>query len=292
MPIKTFQISDNNHINRSNESVASYFRDVRHCKPVSADEEVELVRTIRKGGADAMAAREKLIKANLRFVISVANSYHSSVLELGDLINEGNIGLMKAVDEFDETRGFKFISYAVWWIRQSILEAISNTSTGLRLPHNKQSILRSYLRMGEDMMKRELRSITVDEFCEVSGYKPAVVMDVLSAASMPVNTSTTLNDDSETTVGEMLKSDSVADESFMQESLRKDINNAMDMLLSDREAFVLKSLFGIGKEEMFIEDVADEINLSRERTRQICHNALAKIRRSPFSKHLASYLAA
>lgn len=291
MSMKEFRKSART-IRERKDTVAMYFHDVKRYDCISAEKEVELVRIIREGGASAEKAREQLINANLRFVISVANQYKSSVLELSDLISEGNMGLIKAVEQFDDTRGFKFTTYAVWWIRQHIMKAISNTNSTLRVPQNKQTILRQYYQMLDDVMQKEHRSITIDEFCEVSGYSYDTVSELLQTSFKAVNIDSTLSEDSDTTYGDFLASDSATDADLDAESLTADLQFIMKHVLTFREAFVLKKMYGLDDKPMTLAEISEEINVSRERVRQISVSAIEKIRKSPYASTLALHLAA
>lgn len=292
MAIRDFRPNQNTIIDRSKKSISTYFHDIYSYQQLDADEEAELACIIRKGGKDADIARERLIKANLRFVISVATRFKTKSLELEDLISEGNCGLIKAAEHFDETRGFKFISYAVWWIRQSIMKAITAYDNTLRIPQGQQSIYTEYCQMQKDIQQRENRSITIDEFCEVSGYNRDRVASVIGASFKPVYMDEKLKDDEDTTYGDFYASDLCADAHLDEESLRLDILDAIDGALNPREAVIVKSMSGVGRERMQLEEVAEMVDLSVERTRQVYKNALKKIRFSPLSSSLHTYLAA
>lgn len=292
MAIREFRKNARTIMDRSNASVTCYFHDINRFAPLSSEEEAELVRTIREGGPEAFWARERLIRANLKFVVSVANQYKSSLLELSDLISEGNIGLIKAVEMFDETKGFKFISYAVWWVRQSILKALADNGTFLRIPTNKQGILSQYKQMQEDMLQKEQRLITAEEFCEVSGYDYSDVVRVIDSSYSPVNMDATLSDDSEATYGDFMVSDNYTDSGLDAESLTMELDNTMKHALSPRESFVLKRLYGIGCESWPLDNIAKELNISRERIRQVAAIAQDKLRRSIYSSRLAAFSAA
>lgn len=292
MAIRDFRVNRKTIIDRSKKSISTYFHDIYYYQPLEGEQEAELASIIRKGGKDADIARERLIKANLRFVISIANSFNTNSLELEDLISEGNLGLIKAAEHFDETRGFKFITYAVWWIRKSIMNAIANYDNALRIPHNLQSIYTEYCQMQKDVMQRENRSITIDEFCEVSGYDRDRVASVISASFKPINMDGKLSDDDDTTYGDFYASDLCTSAHLDEESLRLDILDVIDEALNPREAFVVKKMAGIGCERMQTEDVARGIDLSVERTRQVYRNAIKKMRLSPLSSRLSAHLAA
>lgn len=292
MALNDFRANENTIIDRSKKSISSYFQEIRKTKPLTPDQEAELARLIHKGGKEGDAALERLVSANLRFVVTVAHSFSSNLLELQDLIAEGNMGLIKAAKSFDETRGFKFISYAVWWIRQAITRAIANCDNTLRIPHNQQSILTEYRQMMKDVMQCENRTITIDEFCAVTGYDRDRVANVISASFKPVKLDDKLNDDEDTTYGDFFASDSYTDAGLDEESLHVDLVNVVNGVLTRREAFIVKCMSGVGHEMMTLNDVALEVGLSPERTRQVFHKAIKKISLSPLSSRLNSYLAA
>lgn len=292
MAIREFRTSNNSITDRSKESVSIYLREISREDCLSPEEEARLAHIIRKGGEGADAARERLIKANLRFVVSVANQYKSPVLELSDLISEGNIGLIKAAEHFDDTKGFKFISYAVWWIRQTIMAAISDNSATCRLPQNQQKVIRQYRQMQHDIFQMEQRNVSIDEFCEVSGMDRNLVVRVLETANIPVNMDQSVSDDGEATYADFLSSDSATDAELDRESLRIDILDVIDHLLTEREKFVMKHYFGLGCKPMSLEAIAKEIGISRERTRQLKIKILSKIRQSPYASRLSTHLAA
>ncbi len=277
---------------RSSLTMKLYLKDVRRSKPLTAEEEVELARAIRKGGREADMARERLVKANLRFVLHIANQYTSKVLDSLDLISEGNYGLMKAVSHFDESKGNKFTSYAVFWIRQAILEAIYDFNTTFRLPQGKQKIFKQYREMDNDMLVLEGRHITIDEFCEVSGYGYNEVARVLESNVVVNRLDDHFCDDDDATLGDFIPSNSITDSNLDKESIRIDILDVMRHTLTDREVFVVTRVMGIGCKPMPYEELAQAINLTSERTRQIYRNALDKIRKSPYSLGLRDHLAA
>ena len=293
MSMKDFRSSRKTITKRTGESVSRYFREVSRIPLLTMDEEAELARTIRRGGIEGEIARDRLITANLRFVISVANSYKTNgALEFADLISEGNIGLMKAVDRFDETRGFLFCSYAVWWIRQSIADALAKHGNTMRIPLNQQTIVHQYRQMQQDMFLAEQRPITIDEFCAVSGYDYDRVVSAIESSAKVIKLDDPLSDDTDTTYGDLLPSGSSADSDLDHDSLHHDLRKAIDKLLSDREVTIIAGHFGIGCNEMSLDDLAYELNLSRERTRQICISAINKIRNSPYASSLRLHLAA
>lgn len=290
--MREFKTHPHTITDHTNESVQRYLREVSRIERISMDEEADLARLIQRGGHEAIEARDKLVKANLRFVVSVANQYKSSHLDLADLISEGNLGLIKAAERFDDTKGFKFITYAVWWIRQSIMAAVANQSSTLRLPSNQQKILNQYRQFQQDILQREERTITIGEFCEVSGYDYERVACALGSTAKPMFVDERLGNDSDTTFGDMLASESVNDAALEQESLQQEIDNVFRHLLTDREAYVLKKLYGLGCEPLPLDEIALHLNISRERTRQISLSSIKKLRVSPYSSHLMDYLAA
>ena len=292
MALNDFRTSTRVFTDRSSESVTRYFHDVNGMNQISAEEEAELARIIRKGGAEAIAARERLINANLRFVISVANRFKSQTLEFSDLISEGNIGLIKAAENFDETKGFKFISYAVWCIRQAIMDVIAKSSTTLRLPQNQQSVLRAYRQMQEDMLQKEQRNITVAEFCEIGGMDYSKVAHIIESSAKPLNIENRVNEDSNATFGDFIASDCSTDSALDKESLHYDLMDIMKTVLSERERLVVTKMYGIDCAPMKAEEIAQKIGLSHERIRQICLAALKKMRSSSGSRRLIIHLAA
>lgn len=280
-------ITDHNDI-----CVSKYLSELSHYKLISEEEEAELAHTIKGGGKEAEKAKKRLIEANLRFVVSVANKFKTNKIPMEDLIAEGNVGLIRAVETFDPTRGFKFISYAIWWIRQAIMEAINSESTTLRLPSNQQRLLQRYKQLDRDMLQNEGRHLTIDEFSEATGISPEMASSIVTAGFAPIKMDNPLDDGSDCTFGDMMSSASQTDFSLERESLHDDLGIAIKYCLKDREADIVCRYFGFGCESSSFEDIAESYDLSRERTRQICLNALGKIRHSPYSNVLSAYLAA
>ena len=249
--------------NRESASLDKYLQEIGREDLITVEEEVELAQRIRKGDR---AALEKLTRANLRFVVSVAKQYQNQGLSLPDLINEGNLGLIKAAEKFDETRGFKFISYAVWWIRQSILQALAEQSRIVRLPLNQVGSLNKISKAFSisDTLKVSGRHISVDApFVEGEDNS---LLDVL------------VNDDSP-----------MADRSLVNESLSREIDRALSTL-TEREKEIIQMFFGIGTQEMTLEEIGDKFGLTRERVRQIKEKAIRRLRQNSRSKLLKSYL--
>lgn len=290
--MKEFKTSSRSITDRGDICVSNYLRDVNRYETISAEEEAELSRLIKKGGKEGEKAKERLINANLRFVISVANQYKMKGMELADIISEGNIGLVKAAQNFDDTRGFKFISYAVWWIRQSIISAIGNYSTTLRLPSNQQRLLQEYHRMNREMMQIEQRNITIEEFCEATGLSTQIAQSMILADISPVKMDSPLDSDSDNTIGDMLPSELRADSDSDRESLQIELSSLLGKCLKEREVDIVCRYLGFGCEATPLDAIAESWGLSRERTRQIYLKAITKLRQSPLAHSLFPYLAA
>lgn len=284
--MREFKTNSASITERDSITMSDYLHDISRHDLISPDEEVRLATLVRKGGLEGMQAKEKLILANLRFVVSVANQYKQGGVELSDLISEGNIGLIRAVETFDETRGFKFISYAVWWIRQAILNALIRHGCIVRLPHNQQNMLAKFHRMQQETMQREQRALTAGEFAELYGCPESVVQDMLMASCRATSVDSPAAEDSETTLLDMMPSGERTDREMDRESTKQELDTLLRALLSERERFVVESFFGLSGPERSLDDIAAEIGLSRERTRQLCNKALDKLRNS----HKTSYL--
>ena len=267
-------------IERNNISVISYFKEVSRYPMATVDEEVILAQKIKQGGKEADKARQRLIEANLRFVISVANQYHQHNMDLSDLISEGNIGLIKAAERFDDTRGFRFISYAVWWIRQSITSAICENGRVIRLPLNQQALLNMYSILLNETMQTEHRKPTIAEFAEFADTSEQKASIVLEQTNKILSMDAPLSKEAETSVGELVSSGSKTDESLDKESLHHDIKAMLNHVLSAKEREILMRSFGIDCKEERFDEIGFSLGLSRERVRQIREKALSKIRRS------------
>ena len=277
--------------NRETISLDKYLQDISKVSLVTADEETELAKLIRAGDKDAL---EKLTKANLRFVVSVAKQYQNQGLNLSDLINEGNIGLIKAAQRFDETRGFKFISYAVWWIRQSIMQAIAEQARIVRLPLNKIGNITKINRTFSELEQLHEREPSIDEIAELLEISSAEVKDSLKISGRHVSVDAPLSNDEEsnTMLDVMTEDDSVLtpDKELMNDSLRNEIERSLSTL-SFREAEVLRMYFGINcKSSLTLEEIGEEFELTRERVRQIKEKALRKLKHTSRCKLLKSYL--
>ncbi len=275
---------------RESLALDKYLNDIGKIPILSAEEEAKLAYRIRQGDQEAL---EKLTRANLRFVVSVAKQYQNQGLSLGDLINEGNVGLMKAARRFDETKGFKFISYAVWWIRQSILQAIVEHSRIVRLPLNK---LGSYNKVNDaflSFVQEFERDPTNDELAELLDMTPKEVANMLRGGSRHVSVDAPLNnEDGDATMLDMIKGDEDMgpDVELMEESLREEVQQGLS-ILSPREVEVLSAYYGLnGVEPLTLEEIGELYNLTRERVRQIKERAIRRLRKSYNRNNLKAYL--
>ena len=274
--------------NRENASLDKYLHDIGHEELISVEEEAELARRIKTGDRKAL---EKLTKSNLRFVVSVAKQYQNQGLSLPDLINEGNIGLLKAAEKFDETRGFKFISYAVWWIRQSILQAIAEQSRVVRLPLNQVGSVNKINRELNKFEQEHERRPSVNEIADRIDLPEEKVEEAMKANNRHVSMDAPFVDGEDNSLLDVLADNNMpmADKALVQESLRKEIDRAID-LLNDREQKVVRAFFGIGSPEMTLEEIGDKYNLTRERVRQIKEKAIRRLRHNTKNKLLKTYL--
>ncbi len=274
--------------NRESQSLDKYLQEIGHEELLSVEEEVELAQRIKKGDREAL---EKLTKANLRFVVSVAKQYQNQGLSLPDLINEGNLGLMKAAEKFDETRGFKFISYAVWWIRQSILQAIAEQSRIVRLPLNQVSSVSKINRALNKFEQENERRPSVNEIAEKVDLPEEKIADAMKVNSRHVSVDAPFADGEDNSLLDVLPNDDspMADNELVRESLREEINRAL-ALLNDRERNIIQAFFGINEPEMTLEEIGEKFGLTRERVRQIKEKAIRKLRSNTKSKVLKAYL--
>ena len=274
--------------NRESASLEKYLQEIGHQDLLTVDEEVELAQQIRKGDRKAL---ERLTKANLRFVVSVAKQYQNKGLSLPDLINEGNLGLIKAAERYDETRGFKFISYAVWWIRQSILQAIAEQSRIVRLPLNQVGSVNRIARELNKFEQENERKPSVEEMADRIDLPEEKIAEAMKINTNHVSMDAPFADGEDNSLLDVLpNTDSPSTDNVLdQESLRTEIGRVLDVL-NDREQKVIKAFFGIGMQEMTLEEIGDKYNLTRERVRQIKEKAIRRLRYNTKSKTLKTYL--
>ena len=274
--------------NRESASLDKYLQEIDREELVTPDEEVELAQRIRKGDQEAL---EKLTRANLRFVVSVAKQYQNQGLSLPDLINEGNLGLIKAAEKFDETRGFKFISYAVWWIRQSILQALAEQSRIVRLPLNQVGSLNKINKALTRFEQENERQPTNEELSEMIDVPKDKISDTLRVGSRHVSVDAPFVEGEDNSLLDVLPNDDSpsADRGLVNESLNTEIERALSTL-TDREREIVKSFFGIGCQEMTLEEIGERFGLTRERVRQIKEKAIRRLKSPNRSKLLKSYL--
>jgi len=275
---------------RDSFSIDKYLSEISKLPMLSEEEEVLVAKKIREGDPEAM---EKLIQSNLRFVVSVAKQYQNQGLALNDLINEGNIGLIKAASKFDETKGFKFISYAVWWIRQSILQALIEQPRVVRLPMNKATIYNKIQRAIVDFEQKNQREPSNDELAEILEMKPDELAVLRATLTFHVSIDTPIGDDDETTSLDMMSDSSMAtpDSNLIDESLHDELDHALQAL-SEREVEIVKSYFGLNEfnQSYSLDEIGIKMNLTRERVRQLKDKAIRKMRRFAITKELKSYL--
>jgi RNA polymerase primary sigma factor len=274
--------------NRESASLDKYLQEIGKEELITVEEEVELAQRIKKGD---QAALEKLTRANLRFVVSVAKQYQNQGLSLPDLINEGNLGLIKAAEKFDETRGFKFISYAVWWIRQSILQALAEQSRIVRLPLNQVGSLNKINKAYSKFEQEHERKPSPEELADSLELPADKVSDTLRVSGRHVSVDAPFVDGEDNSLLDVLvNSDSPnADRSLIQESLAREIHRAL-ATLTEREADIIRLFFGIGCQEMTLEEIGERFGLTRERVRQIKEKAIRRLRHTTRSKLLKTYL--
>ena len=274
--------------NRESASLDKYLQEIGREDLISVDEEVELAQRIRRGDQEAL---EKLTRANLRFVVSVAKQYQNQGLSLPDLINEGNLGLIKAAEKFDETRGFKFISYAVWWIRQSILQALAEQSRIVRLPLNQVGSLNKINKALAKFEQEHERTPSPEELADILEIPREKVSDTLRVSGRHVSVDAPFVEGEDNSLLDVLvNSDSPnADRGLINESLSKEIDRALSTL-TERERDIVKYFFGISLQEMTLEEIGEHFGLTRERVRQIKEKAIRRLRHSARSKLLKSYL--
>ncbi len=275
--------------NRTKQSIEKYLEEIGGYSPLAPEDEIDLARQIRKGNSRAL---DKLVKANLRFVISVAKEYQGQGLPLQDLISEGNLGLIKAAQRFDETRGFKFISYAVWWIRQSILQALAEQSRVVRLPLNRVGAINKVGRALEELEKKFGREPSMEEIADKMEMTAYEVADVLKTSARHLSLDEPFKEDEGNSLLDILESDRYAppDETLMQESLQVEIDKVLSTL-KPREAEIIRLYFGLdGDRPLTLEEIGEHFKLTRERVRQIKEKALRRLRHRSRLEPLRKYL--
>lgn len=274
--------------NRESPSLEKYLQEIGKVELISPEEEVELAQRIKKGDKIAL---EKLTKANLRFVVSVAKQYQHQGLSLPDLINEGNLGLIKAAEKFDETKGFKFISYAVWWIRQSILQAIAEQSRIVRIPLNKVGDLNRINKAFSKLEQEHERIPSPEELSKDIDLPKEKVLRAIQISGRHISVDAPFKEDEDNSLLDVMenKESPVADDDLIMDSLKKEIDRTLN-ILSEKERNVIESFFGIGRPEMSLEEIGNQFGLSRERTRQIKEKAIRRLRQSTKNKLLKPYL--
>lgn len=279
--------------NRNSEALDKYLVEIGRAPMISIDEEIELAQIIRKGGRAGERAKNRLVEANLRFVVSVAKQYQHQGLTLTDLIDEGNIGLIKAAERFDETRGFKFISYAVWWVRQSILQAIAEQSRIVRLPLNQVGSLNKVNQEINKFEQENLRKPSVQEISDRTGVDEDKIAQSMMASGHHVSIDAPFGSDADdNAMVDVMSSgdDSRTDKGVDHESMAQELRAVLDKVLKERERKILCACYGIGETEKGLEEIGDKMGLTRERVRQIREKSITKLRESGNIKILAKYL--
>ena len=279
---------------RNNEALDRYLNEIAREPMLTPEEEAELATKIHKGGKEGEQARDRLVSANLRFVVSVAKQYQNQGIFLTDLINEGNMGLVKAAEKFDETRGFKFISYAVWWIRQSIIAALAVKSRIVRVPLNQVGIAGKVNRATEQFVQLNGRIPSTQELSQITGIDENTIESARDANSHTTSIDAPLgNEEGDNSMADILTSDDTSTNSDSQldwESMNQFINDLLKEVLNEREQTIIRESFGIGVMEKSLEEIADEMGMTRERIRQVKEKAIRKIKYSSAAKILKQYL--
>ena len=290
--MKQFKINKN-FTNRSEESLDKYLAEISRVPIITPDQEVELAQTIRKGGKRGDKAKEKLVTANLRFVVSVAKQYQHQGVPLSDLINEGNLGLITAADKFDETRGFKFISYAIWWIRQSILQAIAEYSNIVRRPQSQISVSNKIKKATNEFVQKQQRNPTADELSEIISLEIDKIEKAIQTEAHVNSLDAPVSEDADSTMADVMASspEYAADRTVNHESMCSDLMQVLCDVLNERERLIVIQNFGIGCPERSLDDIGYGMGLTRERVRQIRERSLDKVRKCDKSKYLLRHLA-
>lgn len=274
--------------NRNSDSLEKYLHDIGKEELITPEEEVELAKRIKQGDQEAL---EKLTRANLRFVVSVAKQYQHQGLSLPDLINEGNLGLIKAAKKFDETKGFKFISYAVWWIRQCILQALAEQSRIVRLPLNKIGALNKINKAFNQLEQEHEREPSPDEVAKVLDLPEDKIAGTLELSGKHLSVDAPFQEGEDNSLLDVLQNSDIADTDtkLIDESLTKEIERTLNTL-PEKESNVIRAFYGIGRKQMSLEEIGESIGISRERTRQIKEKAIKHLRQKSKNKLLRMYL--
>jgi RNA polymerase primary sigma factor len=289
--MKQFKISKN-YTNRSEESLDRYLVEISRMPMITPDQEVELAQIIRKGGKKGEEAKEKLVTANLRFVVSVAKQYQHQGVPLSDLINEGNLGLITAADKFDETRGFKFISYAIWWIRQSILQSIAEYSSIVRRPQSQIAISNKIKNATNEFIQKYQRYPSAEELSDLISLEIDKIEKAIQAEAHVASIDAPITEDEGTTMADMISSSSeyASDRKVDYDSMCNDLMQVLTSILNERERIIVIQSFGIGCPERGLDAIGNDLGLTRERVRQIRERGLDKVRKSPKSRLLLKHL--
>jgi RNA polymerase primary sigma factor len=289
--MKQFKINKN-ITNRSEEALDRYLTEIGRMPMISPEQEVELAQTIKKGGKEGEIAKEKLVNANLRFVVSVAKQYQHQGVPLTDLVNEGNIGLITAAEKFDETRGFKYISYAVWWIRQSILQAIAEYSSMVRRPMNQIAVSSKIKYATNDFIQKNQRNPSAEELSDIISMEIDKIENALQAETHVTSIDAPVAEDEGTTIADMISSSSeyASDRKVDYDSMCQDLIQVITSVLNEKERIIAIQSFGIGCPERGLDAIGRDLGLTRERVRQIRERGLDKIRKSPKSRLLLKHL--
>ena len=280
------------YTNRESQSLDKYLQEIGRVDLLTGDDEIVLAQAIKRGGFEGAIALERLVKANLRFVVSVAKQYQNQGLSLGDLINEGNLGLIKAAKRFDETRGFKFISYAVWWIRQSILQALAEQSRIVRLPLNRVGALNKIGKKFSELEQQYEREPTAAELAEQLELSIAEISETIKISGRHLSVDAPFVQGEDNRLLDILPNDQQPppDSELMRESLRVEVQQVLNTL-SEREAEVIRLYFGLDDQQaLTLEEIGEKFNLTRERVRQIKEKAIRRLRHASRSKALRTYL--
>ncbi len=279
------------YTNRESQSLDKYLQEIGRVELLTPEEEIELARQIKKGGAAGTRALERLVKANLRFVVSVAKQYQNQGLSLGDLINEGNLGLIKAAKRFDESRGFKFISYAVWWIRQSILQALAEQSRIVRLPLNRVGALNKIGKKFSELEQKFEREPTASEIAEQLDMTVPEIAETIKISGRHLSVDAPFVQGEENRLLDILPNEMQPppDSELIRESLRIEVQQVLSTL-TQRESDVIRLYFGLDGQSLTLEEIGEKFNLTRERVRQIKEKAIRRLRHASRSKALRTYL--